>query len=134
MTKVRQVWLLSAPVPSPNFSPEIFTLYGPVRSIFRPREPACHNPEAAFARLYAAFKDDFKNGDYVAWVGGDTLIAILAGAALITAGVNEWTWLRYIGRGEYQQIPIAFDGSSGSPTDMQHTVQHELNSIPKGTT
>lgn len=100
------VWLLAAPLDILEANPEVLSSYGEVRSIFRARESASRDPEAALSRIYETLAPRVRAGDYVAWMGGDTLIAILAGSVLEQLGVEHWNWLRYIGRNEYQIIPI----------------------------
>jgi len=112
----RTVWLLAAPSQTQWANPDLLLPYGTLRTVFKSREPAWESPERTFSRLVEVFAD-FKPGDCIAWMGGDTLITMLAGAALATLGINEWTWLRYIGRDDYQEIPIAFDRIASTPRE-----------------
>lgn len=116
MTPRPTVWLIAAPGQLQWANPDLLTPYGNVRTIFKAREVAWESPERTFARLVEAF-DEFKPGDFVTWMGGDALLLLMAGAALTSVGVNEWTWLRYVGREEYQEIPIQFDRISTTQRD-----------------
>lgn len=106
---VPTVWLLAAPLDVLEANPDALMSYGNVRAIFRARESASRDPEAALSRIYETMSKAVRPGDYIAWMGGDTLIAILAGVVMEQLGVEHWNWLRYIGRNEYQVIPIRPD-------------------------
>jgi hypothetical protein len=82
--------------------------HGNVRAIFKAGERASRNPSASLARLIEALRP-FRPGDFISWLGGDTLVAMLAGVALSTLGVSEWKWLRFIGNDEYQVIHVSLD-------------------------
>lgn len=99
------VWLLVASANTQNINPDALRPYGEVTSIFPARHNGAWNPEETIATLYAALQH-FRPGDYIVWMGGDTLIAILAGVAMERLGIEQVRWLRYIGREEYQVVPI----------------------------
>jgi hypothetical protein len=99
------VWLLVASANTQNINPDALAPYGQVCSIFPARHNGAWQPEETLAKLYDALHG-YRPGDYICWMGGDTLIAILAGVALERLGVEQVKWLRYIGREEYQVVPI----------------------------
>ena len=101
------VWLLVAPI-NPDVNPDGISKHGNVRAIFKAGERASRNPSASLARLIEALRP-FRPGDFISWLGGDTLVAMLAGVALSTLGVSEWKWLRFIGNDEYQVIHVSLD-------------------------
>lgn len=124
-----RVFLIAQPsVSREGRVPDISDLYrfGEVRVLLDAREfdnVGTSNSERALEKLLARLDDYRPDDDYIVWVGGDTAIALMVGAALYQLGVNSVRWLRYerprgpdgrrYGDKQYVDYLLPLDGSSG---------------------
>lgn len=112
------VWLISIPYKD-TISPDGLRPYGHVRSVFNSREQAWHNPTQTMNRLLDQFCQAYRPGDFIAWQGGDSLLLLLVGMALMHHGIDTFQWLRFIGLDSYQVVTVApFDCSMLSEDEV----------------
>lgn len=69
--------------------------YGDVTVVVEAGEYPSFKPGEAWRRVAARLKDFDSDNDYLAWAGGDTLSAVMAGAALTQLGHRAFKWLRF---------------------------------------
>jgi hypothetical protein len=112
------IWIINAPKNPEETPPSSVEPFGQPIHVFRARESASHHPEEALARLVTRLQRDWQPDHAIAWMGGDTLAAILTGVALERLALNQFTWLRYIGRQDYQPIPVNLNVLSHNLTDQ----------------
>lgn len=109
-----RVFVPSAPVNPLIINPDGLREFGTPVTLF----PSGHNiladPQATYTRVVRALREDYREGDYLTWVGGNTLLAFLTGAALREIQLvdklvgHEWKWLRYVGETtSYRSITVA---------------------------
>lgn len=89
--------------------------FGELVTVIRTGEHVTRDPRRALRLIHDRMKDFDAETDYVVWVGGDTLAAILVGVVLADQGHDavRWLWLdrpknsdgsRDDARGEYRPM------------------------------
>ncbi len=118
-----RVFVLAQPtVDREGRMPNISALHewGEVRFVVGADTPTTRQPDRASALLVERLAEFDPARDYLAWVGGDTLTALLAGYVLAVRQVESVRWLRFdrdrdprtgqrIATGRYRPVTVRFD-------------------------
>ena len=98
-TAMATVYLIAQPTVSrrdgrvPDISP--LSEYGTVRIVLPVGEHPNFNPERCLRIVRSVLAEFNPELDYLAWAGGDTLAAVMAGIVLHERGLPDFRWLRY---------------------------------------
>lgn len=93
-----RVFLIAQPTIAKNGRlPDLTPLadYGDVTVLVEGGEYPSFRPGETWQRVAARLQDFDAEADYLAWAGGDTLAAVMAGAALVALGHRTFRWLRF---------------------------------------
>lgn len=92
--------------------------YGEMKTVLAFEDWPSNNPEACVRKMEEAFQE-FEDGDFILWAGGDPITPFLASIALVNIGVSKANWLRWDRRrnqdgtksdaGYYVPILLEFD-------------------------
>lgn len=86
--------------------------FGDITVVIETGEAPAFRPGEAYEKVKDRLQDFDAENDFLAWAGGDTLSAVMAGAALVAMGHRRFNWLRW----ERKRLP---DGKRS-----QHTGQY----------
>jgi hypothetical protein len=92
------VFLIAQPTVSKNGRlPDLTPLahYGDVRTIIEGGDYPSFRPDRAVAKIADRLQTFDPDNDFLAWAGGDTLAAVLVGAAIAKNGITTFQWLRF---------------------------------------
>lgn len=83
--------------------------YGEIELLLQPGEDPEQNPRLCLLRLTERLTTFNPDQDYLVWIGGDTLGAVLVGVALADLGFDHVRWLRWQrpGRGDPKRNDIS---------------------------
>lgn len=93
-----RVFLIAQPsIPKNGRFPDLAPLaeYGDIKVVIEIGDYPAFKPGEAWQRVARRLQDFDAERDYLAWAGGDTLSALMAGAALTQMGHRRFRWLRF---------------------------------------
>lgn len=93
-----RVFLIAQPTIAKNGSlPDLTPLadYGDVTVVVEAGEYPSFRPSESWRRVVSRLQDYDAENDFLAWAGGDTLSAVMIGAALAAQGHRSFRWLRF---------------------------------------
>src|SRR4051812_33365204 len=93
-----RVFLIATPTVSkkgefPKLEP--LSEFGDIKIVVENGDYPSFKPEKIFKKVVDRLKDFDAEKDYLAWAGGDTLAAFMAGFALAQMGHHSFRWLRF---------------------------------------
>jgi hypothetical protein len=104
------VWKLQEPQPPAERDVSSAEEFGTIVEVLTPYELPSKQPDYCLAKMITNF-EDFKEGDYIVFPGGDPLTPFIAGLALQHNDISEFFWLYWHrdnqnGGGFYKPIRI----------------------------
>lgn len=98
---------------------EPLAVYGEIRVLVQSGEFPTFNPAPCYEKIRERLRDFDPKVDFLAWAGGDTLSAVLAGLVLAEMGIDDFRWLRYErGRDKEDSRKRVDEGSQYWPVDV----------------
>ncbi len=142
MTPVGRVYLIAQPSVKRNGSmPDLSPLaaHGDLTVLVEAGVYPSYNPDRAINLILTRMDDFDYNYDMVAWAGGDTLSAIMAGIALAELNVPWFWFLRYsrhrdkatgqrLNEGSYQKVKVFM--TDVMPPEGQSAMEFDVDEEP----
>lgn len=88
------VWKLQEPPPPARRDYNSALEFGDICEVLTPYEHPSKTPEYCLLKMHTEFQE-FQEGDYLLFGGGDPLTPLFAGIVLANLGFSEFNWLKW---------------------------------------